>query len=183
MKSRNECEEFFVEFCKRNHNLNLNEIINKTKKKLKSTKTTVIVDNDNHRKINIQSLLNNDSNNANLNIPDISLLDPRRVVFVSLLGLYRTWMNTPTFILYSCLIILPLKRSWLYETENNSNSSEGPKDSQNVARLLDKCLCIYVYLYLLILLSPHTSISLHVFVHCNIHSMFYFYINSGLVRI
>lgn len=66
---------------------------------------------------------------------DIDSLDPRRVVFVSLFGLYRTWQDVPTYILYSCLIILPLHRDWL--------KSDGPKEAQSQfdpATLLDKCL-------------------------------------------
>lgn len=146
LKSRqqHQGEDFFIDFCKRNHSVHLNQLINKTKKKSKSTK---IADIDEHIKPDTSSLPTNIDSNAN--IPDIKLLDPRRVVFVSLLGLYRTYMNTPTFILYSCLIILPLKRSWLYENENNSeNKCEGPKDAQNAAaHLLDKCMCFTLSIY------------------------------------
>eukprot|EP01083_Nonionella_stella_P005986 17311_1 len=45
---------------------------------------------------------------------DITSVDLRRVVFVSLHGLSGTWEQCPSFVLYSAIFILPLKRHWLY---------------------------------------------------------------------
>ena len=42
-------------------------------------------------------------------------VDLRRVVFVSLIGIYKTWRNCPSHILYSSIFIVPLKRSWIYK--------------------------------------------------------------------
>lgn len=44
---------------------------------------------------------------------DIDLLDVRRVVFVSFTGLFRTWQQTPSYVLRSCLIIAPTDSAWL----------------------------------------------------------------------
>eukprot|EP00484_Ammonia_sp_Unknown_P028584 CAMPEP_0197036630 /NCGR_PEP_ID=MMETSP1384-20130603/14081_1 /TAXON_ID=29189 /ORGANISM="Ammonia sp." /LENGTH=298 /DNA_ID=CAMNT_0042466827 /DNA_START=30 /DNA_END=926 /DNA_ORIENTATION=- len=44
---------------------------------------------------------------------DIERLDERRVVFVSIMGLFRSWKDTPPYILHSCLVILPFDREWL----------------------------------------------------------------------
>eukprot|EP01084_Bolivina_argentea_P013759 25796_1 len=40
--------------------------------------------------------------------------DQRRVVFISLIGLYYTWQITPTPILYSSIFLLALKKKWIY---------------------------------------------------------------------
>eukprot|EP01084_Bolivina_argentea_P171852 297720_1 len=40
-------------------------------------------------------------------------LDQRRTVFVSLIGLYQTFSDCPSHILYSALLIIPLKREWI----------------------------------------------------------------------
>lgn len=41
-------------------------------------------------------------------------LDARRVVFVSLIGLYQSWKDCPSVVLYSAVFILPLHRQWIY---------------------------------------------------------------------
>eukprot|EP01083_Nonionella_stella_P015572 43577_1 len=40
-------------------------------------------------------------------------LDPRRLVFVSLVGFYQTWRRVPSVLLYSSLLMMPLKREWI----------------------------------------------------------------------
>eukprot|EP01083_Nonionella_stella_P198750 729463_1 len=50
----------------------------------------------------------------NKKITDLNSFDPRRTVFVSLIGLFQTWKKCPCYILYTALIILPIKRQWLY---------------------------------------------------------------------
>eukprot|EP01083_Nonionella_stella_P143337 445362_1 len=44
-----------------------------------------------------------------------SCVDIRRVVFVSLHGLYKTWKKCPPHVLYSALLIMPLRREWIYD--------------------------------------------------------------------
>eukprot|EP00484_Ammonia_sp_Unknown_P016977 CAMPEP_0197044122 /NCGR_PEP_ID=MMETSP1384-20130603/20230_1 /TAXON_ID=29189 /ORGANISM="Ammonia sp." /LENGTH=314 /DNA_ID=CAMNT_0042475519 /DNA_START=35 /DNA_END=979 /DNA_ORIENTATION=- len=41
-------------------------------------------------------------------------LDQRRLVFISLLGLFCTWKKCPPYLLYSALLIMPLKSKWIY---------------------------------------------------------------------
>ena len=41
-------------------------------------------------------------------------IDRRRVVFISLSGLYKSYKQCPSHVLYTSLMILPLKRSWIY---------------------------------------------------------------------
>eukprot|EP01084_Bolivina_argentea_P224592 379733_1 len=55
----------------------------------------------------------NNENKANSQI-DIESLDIRRKVFISLIGLYRTWQNAPSFVLFSAIFILPLKKKYIY---------------------------------------------------------------------
>eukprot|EP01083_Nonionella_stella_P172609 592948_1 len=38
----------------------------------------------------------------------------KRHVFVSVLGLYQTWKQCPSVVMYSALLILPLKTKWIY---------------------------------------------------------------------
>ena len=58
-------------------------------------------------------------------IKDINLLDQRRVIFISLIGLYTTWKNCPSIILYSAIFLLPLNQKWIY------NPTKYKKDIQN----------------------------------------------------
>eukprot|EP01084_Bolivina_argentea_P122480 217030_1 len=44
-------------------------------------------------------------------------IDTRRVVFISLLGLYQSWRSCPTHTLYSAIFMLPLKRNAIYYSE------------------------------------------------------------------
>ena len=48
-------------------------------------------------------------------ITNLSSFDQRRIVFISLNGLYQTWKNCPLYILYTAILIMPLKREWIYE--------------------------------------------------------------------
>ena len=57
-------------------------------------------------------LEHNKLNNNTIN--DLSLYDEKRLVFVSLIGLFQTWNKCPSFLLYSALFILPLKKQWIY---------------------------------------------------------------------
>eukprot|EP01083_Nonionella_stella_P086120 239027_1 len=45
---------------------------------------------------------------------ELDSLDIRRIVFVSLFGFYHTWKRCPLHILYTCLLLMPLKRKWIY---------------------------------------------------------------------
>eukprot|EP01083_Nonionella_stella_P034643 94786_1 len=42
-------------------------------------------------------------------------LDERRLVFVSLPGLYASWCRVPSILLYTSLLIMPLKRAWILQ--------------------------------------------------------------------
>ena len=44
-------------------------------------------------------------------------LDQRRLVFISLVGLYQTWRKVPSVLLYTSLILVPLKREWIYDPD------------------------------------------------------------------
>jgi len=46
-------------------------------------------------------------------VDNVHAFDERRIVFVSLVGLHKTWKETPIHVLYSCLILLPIGREWL----------------------------------------------------------------------
>ena len=54
-------------------------------------------------------------------ITDISSYDERRVVFVSLNGLFRTWKQCPSMILYHSMLIMPLKKKWIYNPSKYEN--------------------------------------------------------------
>eukprot|EP00483_Globobulimina_turgida_P004353 UN04362 len=54
-------------------------------------------------------------NALNQNLIDNVTFDKRRVVFVSFIGLFKTWRNCPSLVLYTSLFILPLKEKWIYE--------------------------------------------------------------------
>eukprot|EP01084_Bolivina_argentea_P072101 130951_1 len=45
----------------------------------------------------------------------------RRIVFVSALGLYETYLFCPASILYSAIFILPIKKKWIYYPEQCKN--------------------------------------------------------------
>eukprot|EP00484_Ammonia_sp_Unknown_P021938 CAMPEP_0197031872 /NCGR_PEP_ID=MMETSP1384-20130603/10716_1 /TAXON_ID=29189 /ORGANISM="Ammonia sp." /LENGTH=269 /DNA_ID=CAMNT_0042461449 /DNA_START=55 /DNA_END=864 /DNA_ORIENTATION=- len=47
-------------------------------------------------------------------IADAHALDLRRVVWVSLHGLFYSWKRCPMLLLYTSIIIAPLKRKWIY---------------------------------------------------------------------
>eukprot|EP00483_Globobulimina_turgida_P001078 UN01080 len=55
------------------------------------------------------------------NSKDELLSDQRRVVFLSLIGLYQTWSICPTHILYSSIFILPIKKNWIYSPQKYKN--------------------------------------------------------------
>mmetsp|Transcript_47799 Transcript_47799/g.76610 ORF Transcript_47799/g.76610 Transcript_47799/m.76610 type:complete len:258 (+) Transcript_47799:85-858(+) len=44
---------------------------------------------------------------------ELILADPRRLVFVSLSGLFRSYKQTPMILLYPAIFVLPIKRAWL----------------------------------------------------------------------
>eukprot|EP01083_Nonionella_stella_P043537 117470_1 len=46
---------------------------------------------------------------------DIDALDTRRIVFVSVTGLYQSWKECPSSVLYTALLLMPLKRQWIYK--------------------------------------------------------------------
>lgn len=41
----------------------------------------------------------------------------KRVIFVSLMGLYQSWKTVPSTILFSSIFLLPLKKEWIYSSE------------------------------------------------------------------
>ena len=47
-------------------------------------------------------------------LDDTALNDKRRIVFISLIGLFKSYKQCPSHILYTCLLVLPLKRKWIY---------------------------------------------------------------------
>eukprot|EP01084_Bolivina_argentea_P020736 38546_1 len=53
----------------------------------------------------------------NNEITDLQSFDKRRVVFISLIGLFESWKKCPSVILHSSIFLLPLKRKWVYDTE------------------------------------------------------------------
>eukprot|EP01083_Nonionella_stella_P002529 7267_1 len=58
----------------------------------------------------------NKRNIPNRNQPPTSSTDltsSKRTIFISLIGLARTYKNCPPHVLYSSLLILPLKRKWI----------------------------------------------------------------------
>eukprot|EP01083_Nonionella_stella_P021951 60725_1 len=61
--------------------------------------------------------------------------DQRRLVFISCLGLYKTWSQCPAAMLYSAIFVLPLKRRWIYEPKRYqdelANSIVGELHLQN----------------------------------------------------
>eukprot|EP01083_Nonionella_stella_P213399 769747_1 len=64
-------------------------------------------------------------NKSNENkLTDALLLDNRRVVFVSLIGLYNTWNKCPPVLLHSALCVLPLKRNWIYQPSKYMNEMQ-----------------------------------------------------------
>eukprot|EP01084_Bolivina_argentea_P065823 120000_1 len=54
----------------------------------------------------------------------IENIDSRRVVFISLIGLYLTWKNMPIHSIYSCLILVPLKQQWLHDPKKYKKEIE-----------------------------------------------------------
>lgn len=44
---------------------------------------------------------------------DISSLCSKRIVFISINGLFNTWRNIPPISLYNAIFILPLKQEWI----------------------------------------------------------------------
>eukprot|EP01083_Nonionella_stella_P081602 224862_1 len=59
---------------------------------------------------------------------DSASFDLRRVVFVSLHGLHRTWKECPSVILYSAIFILPLKIRWIYNHSKYSKKICAPSE-------------------------------------------------------
>eukprot|EP01083_Nonionella_stella_P153587 493730_1 len=47
--------------------------------------------------------------------------DLRRIVFVSLHGLYRTWKQCPSHILFSAIVVMPLRKDWIYKPSKYRN--------------------------------------------------------------
>eukprot|EP01084_Bolivina_argentea_P047007 86590_1 len=53
-----------------------------------------------------------------------TVMDQRRIVFISLTGLYTTWKNVPPVLLQSALLLLPLKRKWIMKPSKYSKPLE-----------------------------------------------------------
>eukprot|EP01084_Bolivina_argentea_P204330 348937_1 len=45
----------------------------------------------------------------------------KRVVFISLIGFYRSWQQVPSEIMNHCLLLLPLKQIWIYQPTKYMN--------------------------------------------------------------
>eukprot|EP01084_Bolivina_argentea_P223198 377679_1 len=56
-------------------------------------------------------------NNTHNHKIEIDTFDQRRLVFISLVGMIQTWKLCPPIQLYSALVLLPLKRDWIYHPE------------------------------------------------------------------
>eukprot|EP01083_Nonionella_stella_P030074 82570_1 len=82
--------------------------------KTKSTKT-----NRDHFFLNYLHSKTNTDDGLNHSDPD-----PRRVVFVSVLGLYLTWKQCPPYMLYTALCVMPLKRQWIYSPSKYQHDEE-----------------------------------------------------------
>eukprot|EP01084_Bolivina_argentea_P283799 486156_1 len=54
-------------------------------------------------------------------LTDPLLLDNRRVVFVSLIGMYNTWHKCPPVVLHSALCVIQLKKNWIYQPSKYMN--------------------------------------------------------------
>eukprot|EP01083_Nonionella_stella_P191350 708352_1 len=79
---------------------------------------------------NDEFIVNYVQNNCKIKINDIKFLDQRRVVFISLMGLYNTWKSCPAITLYSSIFILPLKRDWIYYPTQYTNEIKSTFISQ-----------------------------------------------------
>ena len=53
-------------------------------------------------------------NNQNIQYEVAEKADLRRMVFVSLIGLHRTYRKCPIHILFSAIFILPMQRKWIH---------------------------------------------------------------------
>eukprot|EP01084_Bolivina_argentea_P183268 316271_1 len=84
-------------------------LTNETKKSQKRSKFPWSKSNDEDFIIKYNKL-----NERNNNTIDIKSLDQRRVIFVSLIGLFSSWRECPSFVLYSAIFLLKLKREWVY---------------------------------------------------------------------
>eukprot|EP01084_Bolivina_argentea_P161542 281208_1 len=47
--------------------------------------------------------------------------DLRRIVFVSLHGLFKTWKQCPSHILFSAIVVMPLRKDWIYKPSKYRN--------------------------------------------------------------
>eukprot|EP01084_Bolivina_argentea_P183271 316278_1 len=84
-------------------------LTNETKKSQKRSKFPWSKSNDEDFIIKYNKL-----NERNNNTIDIKSLDQRRVIFVSLIGLFSSWRECPSFVLYSAIFLVPLKHKWIY---------------------------------------------------------------------
>ncbi len=64
-------------------------------------------------------IINHSQHNTKNDITDIKTFDERRKVFISLLGLIQSWQNCPSNVLYSAILILPLKLKWIYSSDKH----------------------------------------------------------------
>ena len=61
-----------------------------------------------HQQQTVSNVLND------VNVDELVLKDQRRIVWVSLLGLYNSWRQCPSIMMYSSIFLLPLKQKWIY---------------------------------------------------------------------
>eukprot|EP01083_Nonionella_stella_P191791 709607_1 len=91
------------------------------KSKFTTHKPKTNTTNSNNNNFIISYTQNNHINDTTI---DYKSLDQRRLVFVSLLGLYQSWKRVPTVLLYSSIFMLPLKKKWILQYSKNKNELE-----------------------------------------------------------
>eukprot|EP01084_Bolivina_argentea_P241586 405523_1 len=57
-------------------------------------------------------------NSSNNSLQPYNIRLQKRVIFVSLMGLYQSWKSCPSTILYSSIFLLPLQKQWIYQKKH-----------------------------------------------------------------
>eukprot|EP01083_Nonionella_stella_P240853 841572_1 len=65
-------------------------------------------------------------------LTDTYYLDQKRVVFISLNGLYETFDKCPSIVLYSAICLMPLKRKWIYKPKKYINEMKQRDEAFNL---------------------------------------------------
>ncbi len=81
-------------------------------------KSTPISDKAANNKITQQFIIKYCQNNkVNDSSVDITSLDRKRVIFISLIGAVQSWRKCPSFVLYSAIFLIPFKTKWIIKPE------------------------------------------------------------------